>query len=304
MGSAAASTGTAATSTTSVAAATTAAGSPGTASTLPPAARGRADRAVAAAERAADCIPYTRTDNHRRSAGGASVAAQRRRRTGAGRCFLHRVAGHDHLGDRAFRSEHLRPGRRARRRDTTERRRSRFRRPRCRGRRCAATRRSGAASRPASPTTDRRASTALRRRITFCAKHFRATTRRSRALGAREDGIDHASHRQGRHPDRRAAQARIAGGGAADRPVADRLRGTDRRTRTGSGAKDHRDATSARRRRSRRSGGDDGTDRTRRLRPGGGAHPDRRPGVRRCALADRAAAGHHRLGRDRQAGPH
>ena len=52
---------------------------------------------------------------HRRSAGGASGAAQRRRRAGAGRSVVHRVAGHDHLGDRPFRSEHLRSGRRARR---------------------------------------------------------------------------------------------------------------------------------------------------------------------------------------------
>ena len=35
-----------------------------------------------------------------------------------------------------------------------------------------------------------------------------------------------------------------------------------------------------------------------------GAHPDRHPVVCRCALADRAATGHHRLVRDRRAGPH
>ncbi len=105
-------------------------------------------------------------------------------------------------------------------------------------------------------------------------------------------------------PDRRAAKARIAGHRTADRSIADRLRRTDRRPRSRSGATDHGDAAATRRRGTRRSGGDDGAHRARRVRPGGAAHPDRHSDLRRSTVADRSSAGHDRLGRDHPACPH
>ncbi len=64
--------------------------------------------------------------DHRRSAGSAPAAVQRRRRPGAGGCVLYRGARHTHRSYRALRGKHLGSGRRAGRRGATECRHSDF----------------------------------------------------------------------------------------------------------------------------------------------------------------------------------
>ena len=118
--------------------------------------------------------------------------------------------------------------------------------------------------------------------------------------GARGTRDDPAPRHPRRQALRRAAQARIGGAGAADRPVAADPRRADLGSGPRAGPPGDDDAAPARRRRPRGAGGHALADLPRRVRPGAAAGARRQDRVLRAAQPDRPVDGHHQLGRHLQ----